>query len=148
MEGRCHVAEPASIAIAELIQASRGRHRQPGTPTAARSARARRTTFRSRSSLASGRIPSNSVLGSTSFARPGGNVSGVNFYPGGDLEAARTPARTGAQSRSHCVAGQSSQHPTTDATLREVQEAARALGLKFMCSRPAQPARSMRLLTL
>jgi putative ABC transport system substrate-binding protein len=45
-----------------------------------------------------------------SLARPGGNMTGMNFfYQEGGRQAARTPTSTGAQGRSSCCAAQSGQ---------------------------------------
>ena len=67
-----------------------------------------------------------------SLARPGGNVTGVNFLAV-ELagKAAGTPARAGARSRSRCRARQSGQCRNAETTLRDVEAAARAMGLQI-----------------
>ena len=67
-----------------------------------------------------------------SLARPGGNLTGINFLSvriGG--EAAGTAARTGARSGTGRRARRSSQLAMTETTLREVEAAARAMGLQI-----------------
>ena len=68
-----------------------------------------------------------------SLARPGGNATGINFFAteiGG--QAAGASARVGAQGRSDCRAGQSGQCSRPPrATLRDIPEAARAIGLQI-----------------
>ena len=44
------------------------------------------------------------------LARPGGNATGINFFPVRLLPSGWTPARLGAQGRSDCCAGQSGQY--------------------------------------
>ena len=67
-----------------------------------------------------------------SLARPGGNLTGINFFSG-ELAAKRLELlrELVPGSRSCCRARQSGQCSTTETTLRDVEPAARAMGLQI-----------------
>ena len=68
----------------------------------------------------------------TSFARPGGNVSGVNFFHQ-EVTSKRLALLHELVPKAVRIAllVNPTNAPTTDATLREMREAARALGLQI-----------------
>ena len=63
-----------------------------------------------------------------SLARPGGNLTGINFFSDSG-KAAGVSARAGARSHSRCCARQSGQS-FCRTTLKDVETAARAMGLQ------------------
>ena len=126
MEGQYH-REPA--VIAELIRRRVAVIATPGTPTAALAAKAATTTIPIVFGIGQDPIKLGLI---TSFARPGGNVSGVNFFIQ-EVTSKRLALLHELVPKAARIAllVNPASTPTTDATLREVQEAARALGLQI-----------------
>ena len=120
--------------------AGRGDRHDGGPP---RHWRPRRRPRRSRSSSSTGEDPVKLGL-VASLARPGGNLTGFNFFSG-ELTAKRLELlRELVPRRSRCRARQSDHAATSELTLRDVEPAARAMGLQIQVSTPAPAARSMR----
>jgi putative ABC transport system substrate-binding protein len=126
MEGQYH-REPA--VIAELIRRRVAVIATPGTPSAALAAKAATTTIPIVFGIGQDPIKLGLI---TSFARPGGNVSGVNFFHQ-EVTSKRLALLHELVPKAVRIAllVNPTNAPTTDATLREVREAARALGLQI-----------------
>ena len=126
MEGQYH-REPA--VIAELIRRRVAVIATPGTPTAALAAKAATTTIPIVFGIGQDPIKLGLI---TRFARPGGNVSGVNFFHQ-EVTSKRLALLHELVPKAVRIAllVNPTNAPTTDATLREVREAARALGLQI-----------------
>ena len=80
-----------------------------------------------------------------SLARPGGNVTGINFFTQ-EVAAKRLGLLHELVPKAVRVAVlvNPANAPSTETTLRDVQEAARVIGLQIHVSTPAPAARSMR----
>jgi putative tryptophan/tyrosine transport system substrate-binding protein len=65
----------------------------------------------------------------TSLARPGGNLTGVNCFPGGSRQSAWSFCASWHPAGSYCCPPRSGSTTTNESTLRDVETAARAMGL-------------------
>ena len=78
-----------------------------------------------------------------SLDRPGGNLTGMNFFAA-ELVAKRLELLRELVPTAIALSARQSDHATIESTLREVEAAARALGLQIRSSTPAPAATSTR----